>query len=583
MLTAPGNNQQTNYFSQGDFSGGMRRNVDPAQLEDNEYALLMNGRTRYGTIRTIKLPTNLTTELPSGTYQGLYGYGKYLIAFIDGKAYVRDYSLNNNQFYLLSNFQMNASVATIYAEAVEASWMNYERRQSVNGQADSEVNLFTNVAGTPSCLVCQDGMNRPRLIFPDGNSRPAKTFAEWQNTNDVNSDEREYVPIGKQMLNFDGILYIVSADGTQIYRSVTGRFLDFVVAIDVNGNKLPPLQNSAEEASRLSYRVDFNPITCIAALPSIPINPQQGAGFYVGTSQTSYIVLPNYADSIYGEPTFSKQTLFETGPLNQFSVADISGDTAIIDAAGMVSFNAVLQLRNEGRNAPFHDEIHDLFKNITQTTTAAYTFDNYALFGVDTIFGPGILVYDTMRRKYVSLDQYPEVSGYIVQFAEIKVNGIHRLFFRTSTNQLFEAYGSSTTATVSLYTREMSVDDEPEVEATPKRLRLVFEDVVESGTVNATEYVDRKVGTTRSVDVDITTTPPTPPLTPPFGTPSDVDTTQVKSIPFELSRKGDKCGLWLQWSMESDLTKFVLVQEAERGIVSEEEQGVQFANTKGTL
>jgi hypothetical protein len=583
MLTAPGNNQHTNFFSQNDFSGGMRRNVDPASLQANEYALLINGRNRYSTIRTIKLPANVTNKLPTGNYQGLYGYGKYLIAFIDGCAYVRDFSATNSQFFQLVGFQMDAYVPTIYAEAVEASWMNYQRRQETANQANSNVNLFTNVAGTPSCLVCQDGINRPMLIFPDGNARQAKTFGEWQNTTDANSDNREYVPVGKQMLNFDGILYIVSADGTQIYRSVTGRFLDFVIAIDTKGDKLSPLQNSGEEAARLSYRVDFNPITCIAALPSIPINPQQGAGFYVGTSQTSYIVIPNYADTIYGEPTFSKQTLFDTGPLNQFSVADISGDTAVIDAAGMVSFNAVLQLRNEGRNAPFHDEIHDLFKDITQTTTAAYTFDNYALFGVDTVFGPGILVYDTMRKKYVSFDQYPDVNGYIVQFAEIKVNGIHKLFFRTSTNQLFEAYGSNTTATTSLYTREMSVENDPEIEATPKRLRLVFEDVLESGTVNATEYVDRKVGITRTINVNVTVTPPTPPLIPPFGLPSDVDRTLVKSIPFELSRKGSKCGLWIQWSMDCDLVKFVLVQEAERGIVTEEEQGTQFADSKGTL
>lgn len=583
MLTAPGNNQQTNFFSQGDFSGGMRRNVDPAALNENEYALLMNGRSRYATIRSIKLPANLTGQLPAGNYQGLYGYGKYLIAFIDGKVYVRDYSLANNQFYILPAVQLDPNVPTIYAEAVEASWMNYQRKQETTGQANSPVNLFTNVAGTPSCLVCQDGLNRPYLIFPDGSARPAKTFGQWTNTDDINSDLREYVPVGKQMLNFDGILYIVSSDGSQIYRSVTGRFLDFVVAVNQDGDKLLPLANSSEEAARLSYRVDFNPITCIASLPSIPINPQQGAGFYVGTSQTSYIVIPNYTDTIYGEPTFSKQTLFDTGPLNQFSVTDISGDTAIIDAAGMVSFNAVLQLRNQGKNAPFHDEIHDLFKDITQTTTAAYTYDNYALFGVDTVFGPGILVYDTMRRKYVSLDQYPEVSGYIVQFAEVKVNGIHKLFFRTSTNQLFEMYGSSTTAMLSLYTREMSIKNDPEVEATPKRLRMTFEDVAESGTVNATEYVDRRVGTTRSIDVNIALPPSTPPLTPPFGTPSDVDRTQVRSIPFELSKKGTKCGLWIQFSMEADLVEYVLVQEADRGIVSEEQQGTQFADSKGTL
>lgn len=583
MLTIPGDNKRTAaFFKQSDFSGGMRRNVDPSRLGEDEYAFLSNGRIRYGNIRTIKLPSDLTTTLPAGQYQGLYGYGKFLIAFISGKAYVRDYSVPNNQFQLLEGFQLSQDVDTIYAEAVEASWMNQMRKAVTEGQTNGPVNLFSNVAGTPSCLVCQDGTNRPLLIFPSGQVRQAHNFGQWQNTDDVNSDMREYVPIGKQMLNFDGVLYIVSADGSQIYRSVTGRFLDFVVAIDLEGNKLPPLANDTEEAARLSYRVDFNAITCIAGLPSTPIDPTQGAGFFVGTSQASYIVFPNYVDTLFGEATFSKQILFETGPLNQFSVADILGDNAIIDAAGMVSFNAVLQLRNEGKNAPFHDDIHDLFTGITQTVTAAYNFDNYALFGVDTIYGPGMLVYDTMRRKYVSLDIYPAVTGYISQFAEVKVAGIHKLFFRTTGNQLFEAYASQTTATVSLYTREMMVDNIAEVEHIPKRLRVTLQDVVENGTLTATEYVDRKAGTSRPVTIEATASEPTMPLVPPFGATSDVDTTQVKSIPFELTRKGDKCGLWLQWNCKCDFRKLTLVTEADQSFVSQQQQGADYVTQKGS-
>lgn len=575
----------TQKFSQSDFSGGMRRNVDPSRLDSNEYPFLSNGRTRYGKIRTIRKPKNLTPEIPGGHYQSIFGYGTFLLVFVNGGVFVRDFFKNVNFFSLIPTFTMDADVDVIYTAAVPASWSNQQRCLISNETIDntgniitpdtlgnSKVKFFNDISGNPACLVCQDGKNQGRLIFPDGSSRLTKTASQWQNVIGTNGDEREYVPIGKQMAYHDSILYIVSVDGTEIYRSVTGRPLDFIVAIDKKGNKLIPLASGKEEAARLSFKVDFNAITCLASIPTISAGPGLGPPFYVGTSQASYMVTPDYNDTVYGEPKFRKQTLFPTGPINQFSLTDILGDTALIDPAGIRSFNAVRQLTNEGKNAPIYDDIHDLFEDITQINTAAYTFDDYALFAVATIYGNGILIRDNLRQKFVSLDIYPDVIGNIKQFAEIKVAGIRKLFFITTGNQLFEMYGDIVTAPVSLYTREITTGRE-EVELLPKRSRFIFENVVESGVVTAAEYVNRKAGDNRPANITANLVNQTIPLAPPFGV-SNEDTTADKTISFDISRRGNKVGLYATFNFKAELSEIILVADTRERAVSEKEEGI---------
>jgi len=80
----------------------------------------------------------------------------------------------------------------------------------------------------------------------------------------LTEDRREYVPVGKQMLWHDGILYVVSPNGKQIFRSVTGRPLDFMVNITPSGDK-DPLE-AVGGASSVSHSVDFEPITSINRL-----------------------------------------------------------------------------------------------------------------------------------------------------------------------------------------------------------------------------------------------------------------------------------------------------------------------------
>lgn len=546
-------------FEQSSFSGGMRRSVDPSQLGDTEYALLINGRSRYGVITPVKLPLQLTQGLPSTSpiFQGIYGAGSFLVTFAGGKAYYRDFSMASPFFNLIAGFQMTVDAPTLFAELVPASTVNFKRIPVDVDKKNLGINISSIIGSTPSALVVQDGKLQPRLIFPDSTTRVSKNWLNWMDT------DREYVPIGKQMLYKDGILYIVSPDGKELFHSVTGRPLDFMVAIDAAGNKFGTEADSG--ASAVSHRIDFDEVTCINRLNS--------PGFLVTTAKNSYLTIPDPTNTIYGEPTFANQFLFSTGALNQFSVTDILGDTALIDFSGIRSFDAVSQLKFEGNNAPFSRDIFPLLENIIQTVTAAITFDNYALFAVTTIYGAGMLVYDTILKKYAAIDIYPGVSA-IKQFAEVKLTNKRLLFFITTDNKLYQAFAGET-AKCQLFTREFAVD--PSTDHKAYDAQLAFIDAKENGVLSVTEYTDRFAGAISSVDVEATMAPQTPPITPPFGA-STKDTTAMFTFRFNESKEGWKTGLWIEWNFDSSLAAIALDVLPRTGLrVSKEQQAAAYA------
>lgn len=473
-------------FLQDSFFGGINMQDDATRIANNEYFLLFNGRTRKNTIRPVKYPLDISNSsgLPSiRKLQGLYGVGTYLLVFIDGEAYYRDFNSSSVEFNKIAGFQMSSIPERLYLQLVPASSLNFSRILSTtDNDPSSIVHLGSGLSPSPTCAIVQDEINQPRVIFPNGNTQITQTYDQWS------QDNREYVPIGGQML-YDpglGILYVVAKDlagrYTQIYRSVSGRPLDFMVNITKDGDKLPTeLEGGAQS---VSHRVDFDEISAINRLDA------GGGGFFVGTKRNSYIVSPNFERSLlFGEPTFNNSPLFSTGPQNIDSVVDILGDTALIDLTGIRSFNAVLQQKNEGRNTPFSAKISPLFEGIKQTTTASINFDNYALFSVQTVYGPAIIVYDTTRKVFVSIDIYPEV-GLIKQFAEIKVGNTHKLFFITTSNKIFEYEGSTVTAICRLYPKEVTSNN-PKIELQGKNLRLVFTELRELGEVQMTPFPDR--------------------------------------------------------------------------------------------
>jgi hypothetical protein len=313
-----------------DFSGGMLQAVNSARLSNSQYTLLINGRNRYADIRPIKKAKNLTGRLQSGNYQAIFASDPYLFMFVDGVAYVTDLtgqsSSDDVYFQSVNGFSaMDRTVDRIYVESVPSSTANHDRKLVDSLDISAGVKLGSSILASPQCLVCQDTINRPRLIFSPSHARTAQDFNDWYRSEDVPSmDQREYIPIGGKMLYTDGILYIVN--GSEIYRSVFGRPLDFVIAVDENGDKLPVQGVDIPEASRLSHRVGYEDITSIQKINTKVYESTLAGGFFVSTGKFSWVVIPNLLDTLYGEPKFKNIDLFPTGPVNNFSFINIEGD-----------------------------------------------------------------------------------------------------------------------------------------------------------------------------------------------------------------------------------------------------------------
>lgn len=562
------------------FTGGMRRNVDPSELEDNEYVHGENIRVRDGYIKPVKGPLDISDQVPAGKKQGIYGYGTILVLFNGGKAYAKDFSDNAPQFSYINGFLMNDSVERIYAQDVPASWMNVERKLTDGTDITGGIKFLSEIAGTPAAIVCQDGLNQPRLIFSTGLARAAKIENDWNNSDLTEQDTREYVPVGKQMMySPDGILYIFSPDSKIIYRSVTGRPLDFVIAVDSNGDKLPSLSTGKPEASRLSYNLDFSPMTAIFNINSTPRRNTEAAGFFVGTSQRSWVVYPTYDQLPYNEPTFSNQFVFSTGPLNQDSVEEVLGETVLITDSGPMTFSAITNSTSEGKNSPFYSKVAKLFQNITQTTTCIGKFDDYVLFSINTLYGQGVLVYDTTTGTFPSLDIYPEVNGVIKQFATIKVRGQKRLFFITTSDQLFEAFAGET-AKWKTYLKEFGGEGENQV--IPRRFRVTLANITENGTLTLQEFVDRKAGTSRPVDVSSNIASVTPPIAVPFGNQSE-DSVSDYSFPIEVPFKGERLGVMLSGDFDCELQVVTIIAELDEQAITDSEAGRVFSDLRGPL
>lgn len=475
-------------YLQKDFVGGMNVEYDPTKIGANEYPLLFNGRTRYNVVQPIKSPLQITEGIPSGTMQGLYGVGSVLVLFVDGLAYYCEFSTapeRDPTFNQIADFVMSSTVSQLYCAVVPASTTNYKRKLVDSTRISGAVNFTSIGAGSPQCAVVQDGENQPWLIFPDATARQSGGYDGWS------QDNREYVPIGKHMVYVDGILYIAGYDNiasstrklNQIFRSVSGRPTDFMVNIDINGNK-PTVAEADGGAPCVSNKVDMDDITMLGVVAS-------GSGsILVSTLKNSYFMTPDVNNTIFGEPQFINQYLFPYGATNNFSVVDILGDQAIIGQVGIRSFNAVKQLQNEGNNAPFSAKVQRLFEGITQNVTCATNFDDYAMFSVNTIFGPGVLVYDTVRSAWVGLDRYRNV-GTIKQFAQIKVEGVRRLFFITTDNELFEAFASDSIETARMYIGEWS-NESPFVEQKPVNFSASVSEVETAGSFQVTAFVDRQ-------------------------------------------------------------------------------------------
>jgi len=482
--------------------------LDDSRIGQDEYQLGLNVRNRYGDLRPIRRPLKIETGFSANVpFQGIYSVGDFIILIQGGDAKYKhrlDGGPPLEQWTHLWNSSINSSlklepsVDTVYFQAVPASnrGFAYKAIGTTSGVTiDTSATPYTRTAAG---IVVQDGVNQPNLIEfrstaqgAEVTVRKCRTYAEHNTTID-GVVEREYVPVGTHMMYFNGKLYVVN--GTYIFHSVSGRPLDFVVAIDgETGDKI-----SADEtvggAEAVSYSVSYDPITCIG-----PLNTDS---FFVGTGSSSYAVTPDNDRLLFGEPMFSKKYLFSASVVNQFSFIDVLGDFAFIDAEGLRSFNAVQQLHNEGRNSAFSLSVAKLFDGIVQdkTLSAAISFDNYGLFSMKTIYGNVIVIYDTTTKKFVSVDTYQDGNdadavesggsatgghdagsvsygfGIIKQFAKIDTHNAHELYAITDTGELLKLYHGAKYLQASVTTRAWSSGD-PRVEQKPLELRTLFSNV----------------------------------------------------------------------------------------------------------
>jgi hypothetical protein len=550
-------------YTQDSFEGGINLVSLGTKVKANEYITGINVRTRFGYAEPINDVIDLTEDLPVAnlSIQGLYAFGEILICFLGGIAYYKDVSISDGIWMRIEGFQMSSSVSRIYTQAVPVSSLLYLRKNT-SGQSPNADVIFdptqTNGASAVS-LVVQDGINQPWLIGEDGTARLASTYAEWDK--DTN---REYIPIGKQMVYSLGILFVVSADGKSIFRSVSGRPLDFVVAIDNNGDKV-------SDAVVTSFAVDSNEIKLIATLNS--------DNLIVITAYTAYLVNPDFTDTIYAEPTFSQTFLFTAGTINQFCWADLLGDFAFIDREGLKSFNAIQQLKFEGNNSVFSLGISKLFKNIVQDDNACCgSYDNYTFFSVKTsVASSSILVYDSVKEVFSSIDLLS--SKAIKQFATT-YSASRQRFFGCSVNKVYELYSPDSTVPLeaTIFTREMDSRNADQgvtdgvYNIKTQSVQVIFEEGVIDGEVSIAELVNnaqQSDGFTREILATVGG------LEYPVTLPAmfSVDNGLVSIIfPNKKKKEGQKLGYVITWTGGAKLTYFIARCDSDKGPSSIQQQ-----------
>jgi hypothetical protein len=414
-----------------DWYGGINQLPDRSKIDfATEYGLLINGRVRTNEVTPVVGPLDITSGLPTtAERQGLYAFGSLLLAFAGGKAYYKETTATVPSWTPVTALQLSLT-EKIEAVAIPASSINYKRYSTDASNVKAPVRLQDARNASPAAVLVTDGVNQSWLIFADGTSRPTKTYAQWT------IDDPEYVPVMRMpYMSSDGILYCVGKDNNgvynQIFRSVTGSPLNFVIVVNTAGNKSGTEAEGGAPA--LAERASFSPITFLGG-----INAVDGS-FLVTTATSSTVFTPDYDRLICSEPTYIKQYLFDIGAVNENSVANVLGDTTIVNSRGIRSFNGVQQLKFEGSFAPFNINVNRIFGDIVQTTTAVTTFDNYAVYAIQTIYGYGILWYDMLLAKWVSLDLYDNQSA-IVQFASVTVGALNELYFLTESGHIFQCF-----------------------------------------------------------------------------------------------------------------------------------------------
>jgi len=553
-------------FSQQSFSGGMNLLVDdtrlpvvsgyklgnnPYSLGYNQYRLGINVRNRFDVLNTVK-QSKKDPAAPPGIKQELVTFGNYIIMFVSGLAWYRYYL--DTGWKQIAGFSMLSTAPRLWTTLIPVATTNYAR-QSIGSQIDSTL-VSTAQSGVNRLavdtviaeaslngLLVQDNVNQPQFIFigTDGlpTSRTTQSYEEWEIIFDSDKvtvlfDAREYVPIGNAMEWTDGVLFIVSQDVSQIYRSVSGRPLDFVINVDTLGQK-------GGDATTTSTSVGVGGISCIRATAT--------GSLFVAAGNSNYVISfdkSNIAPTMFGEYTFTRQFLFNATLVNDRSILDSLGDTKFIGITGVRSFNAVEQEQNEGRNSEFSSLIQAAFNNIIQDFqySAAILYDNYEFYAVTTIFGPAIVVYDTILACWTSFD-LGQVPVRVKQLAKIELT-VQKLYAIGEDDELYELYAGTEDATS--YVRLGASSDEPKMTHKLTDIRLVINNITQDCTCSAIAFTDNRLSEQTAQVKNITYPEPTWPYTGIIDMP-DIDTLcQPVLFSFPNASQGWKTFALVSWN-----------------------------------
>lgn len=526
---------------QTSFDGGFNLVTSDMQIPANGYRFLINARQRLGYIETNKKHVQID-NIPAGKIHAHIGVGNAHFVFIEGKAYSRiDGTVGWSQ---VPGFSMDTVADRYYLLAIPASTFNFVRKNNpVSANSAIIVDADFAINGTPAGILVQDNVNQPQIILFNTATqsffaRSTKNYSQWTLT------DHEYVPIGKQMMHKNGITFVVARDGKSVFRSVSGRPLDFVVNVDVNGNKLPSELNGG--AASTSFAVDFNEITCL-------LDSNAENVFIIATGKNVRLVQFDYTRTIFGEPSFIELVKIQAGIVNQESIVELLGDYAFVDFENIKSFNAVEQIRNEGRNSIFSLQLANLLKGVKQKEPCSCVFDNYALFYLKTLWGNLVAVYDTLSQKWISFDI--TTVDRIKQFAFIETVTTTKLYAITHHNELFQMYASAGRELAQLMTR--SLTPFADLEHKSQLLKLLFKGGAALGDVTAIEYVDEQESdrvdsefTDMSSGIDYPVRPPV--------IPSNIPVMKHDTFTFTQGLNGKKIAFLIQWNTDARLYGFTL-------------------------
>ena len=582
-------------FKQVSFSGGMNLLLDdtrlpvsfqykegdtPYDLTYNQYRLGLNIRTRFDVVSPI--PSSIVDiSAPTGIKQGIINFGNYIIIFVAGLAFYR--LTGTPGWSPIEGFNMTNSVprywfievpvnTTLYArfagQAITGSTVNGNVTTYNYGPANASLpinqvniaNATTTFGLNPGILV-QDGILQPQFIYVNSSNQlvcsKTQTYAQWSLPVDpstgipIGPDNREYVPIGTYMAYFNGILFIVDPTLTYLYRSVSGRPLDFVINVDENGQK-------AGDATTTSYSVGISGISCVRVTP--------GNALFVSASGLNFLVTLNQtpnAPQIFGEYTFNRQVLFTDTCVTDRGIIDISGgpnnpnsgDTVFIDTTGIRSFNAIETLENEGRNSVFSSFVQGLFTGITQSAMveptdpkgwcSAIGFNDYALFSVKTVYGYVIVVYDTINGVWQSLDTAQLGNHASKQFAAITTPNL-ALFAITDDDRVVQLYCDSTKYDTATIRFGALCNKDLEKELKMINFRCILDAFSSNSTVTASVFTNNRFDTSLTQKIEYVA-PAVPYIGPNIGT--DVGTqSNPLYFPFVNSTQGWKTFVTLTWT-----------------------------------